>query len=73
MVAGFRKTAEGDKVIAERISLQMAESSGLMKEMARKTDEMARKTDEMSKELGQMNKDNGVFLRMILERVDKHR
>lgn len=73
MVSGFRKNADADRVIAERIAMQMTESSGLMKEMGRKTDEMARKTDEMAKELGQMNKDNGVFLRMILERVEKNR
>lgn len=69
MLIGFRQNAAADRVIAERISMQMAESSGLMKEMARKTDEMARKTDEIA----QSNKDNGLFLRMIFERVDKNR
>lgn len=62
MLIGFRQNAAADRVIAERISMQMAESSGLMKEMARKTDEIA-----------QSNKDNGLFLRMIFERIDKNR
>jgi hypothetical protein len=69
LFAGFRKTDAADKIISQRLSMQMAESSGLMKEMARKTDEMARKTDEIA----QQNKDNAIFLRMIFERVDKNR
>ncbi|GEM_PF-3387522 len=73
MLIGFRQNAAADRVIAERISMQMAESSGLMKEMAQTTKEMARKTDEIAKEMAQEHKENGMFLRMILERVDKNR
>ncbi len=79
MILGFRQNAAADRVIAERISMQMAESSGLMKEMARKTDEMARRTDEMARktdeiheELAKLHKENSLFLRMIFERVDKN-
>ena len=76
MLIGFRQNAAADRVTAECIAMQMAESSGLMKEMALTPKEMARKTDEMGRktdEIAQANKDNGIFLRMILERVDKNR
>lgn len=62
-----------DKLVPHRTGKQILRDDTANKLMARKTDEMARKTDEMSKELGQQNKDNGVFLRMILERVNKNR
>jgi hypothetical protein len=69
LYSGFKKNSDSDALIAQRLAMQMSESSGLMKEMARKTDEMARKTDEIA----QQNKDNAIFLRMIFERVDKNR